>query len=75
MSRRGVSRPSMSLAPPLESQDVSRYQATDPTYWGEKNPPLSARRTVHYSLVIIGVILFWSVVMSLGYEVCQWAIR
>ena len=63
------------LDPPLDCQDVSRYQATDPTYWGEKNPPLSARRTVHYSLVIIGVIVFWSVVMSLGYEVCQWASR
>jgi len=29
----GRSRPSMSMAPPLESQDVSRFKAVNPSEW------------------------------------------
>jgi len=29
----GKSSPSLSLAPPLESQDVSRFKAVDPSEW------------------------------------------
>jgi len=59
------------LDPPLDCQDVSRYQATDPTYWGEKNPPLKISRPLHYSVVIVAVMLFWCLVFSAAYEVIQ----
>jgi hypothetical protein len=58
----GKSAPSLSLAPPLDSQDVSRFQAvnTSPDYWGEKAPSLPWRWVA--PLVVVGFLVGLSIV-------------
>jgi len=52
------------LDPPLDCQDVSRYQAKDPTYFGEKNPP--APWSV--ALVAIPIFLWVAALLWMGWK-------
>jgi hypothetical protein len=65
-NRTGRSTPSLSLAPPLDCQDVSKYKAVDPSYLGEKNPPLTWRDAVLiisqvWMVIIMFTLLVWMV--------------
>ena len=68
----GKSAPSLSLAPPLETQDVSRFQAvnTSPEYWGEKAPPI--RWSVFAVIAAVAMVIALVIVAPYAMHWPQW---